>query len=460
MSVITKMSPMTCLCAFLLHMMVGLHLVAEIDMQTATADQSFSFQIDTKAQVFSTLNCLILCIGSDDLINKVGKTIKFDLEFTDQLTADLKKADEVPTPEVLAKLFERGTSLCLFLKQGKKTKAGREVEATLKEPSSNQIFFSRQFSCNEKNLIHVSHGISHELFPVLTGQSAPVLSSLAYCKQVSSKSKVLCLSDYACRKERVVLGGRTINLAPRWHSKVPILFYSQLTRSNNRLMSYDLKTGQQRVVCSYDGINMQPSFSQDGVRAVLCLSSGARGNSELFLYDQRECNRLGRRVYTQLTNNLGNNASPTLLPNDDVIFCSDFETGSPQIYYLDRKQNVTRRLTSGRGYCAAPSYCLATNTVIYCRFIKGYFQLFTVNLNEKNRVERQLTTSVGDKQEPVWSDCGRYAVFSYDCKEKGARKAVSQIAVLNMASKKIKVLTSGNEPKSFPCWVNEPYYAS
>lgn len=435
------------------------YAVAELDTKALAASQEFSFQVDTSSQVFSKLGCLILCIGHDDLVHKIGKTVKFDLEFTDQLNVDLKKADAEPETKVLPKLFEKGTSLCLFLKAGKTTSKGCEIEATLKEPSTNQVLFNRKFECSEKNIIYSSHSISHELFPVLTGQAAPVLSTLAYCKQITPKNKILCITDYACRKERVLFESHTINLAPRWHSKVPLLFFSQLTRYNNRLMSYDLKSGKQRVVCSYDGLNMQPSFSQDGVRAVLCLSAGTRGNSELFLYDQHECNRVGKRVFTQLTNNKGNNASPTMLPNEDVIFCSDFETGSPQIYYLNRKKNTVQRLTNGRGYCTAPSYCAATNAIVYNRFIKGYFQLFTMNLGDKVGVERQLTVDAGDKQEPVWSDCGRYVAFSYDCKEKGHKGSVSQIAVLNMASKKIKVLTTGSESKSFPCWVNEPYYA-
>lgn len=432
---------------------------AEIDTKSLATSQEFSFQVDTSSQVFSKLGCLILCIGREDIVYKIGKTVKFDLEFTDQLNVDLKKADTEPDAKVLPKLFEKGTSLCLFLKAGKATASGCEVEATLKEPSTNQVLFNRKFACSDKNVIYSSHSISHELFPVLTGQSAPVLSTLAYCKQISPKNKILCITDYACRKERVLFESHAINLAPRWHSKVPMLFYSQLTRYNNRLMSYDLKSGKQRVVCSYDGLNMQPSFSQDGVRAVLCLSAGTRGNSELFLYDQHECNKVGKRVFTQLTNNGGNNASPTMLPNEDVVFCSDFETGSPQIYYLNRKNNTVHRLTNGRGYSTAPSYCAATNAIVYNRFVKGVFQLFTINLNDKSGVECQLTVDAGDKQEPVWSDCGRYVAFSYDCKEKGRKSVVSQIAVLNMASKKIKVLTSGSEAKSFPCWVNEPYYA-
>lgn len=429
----------------------------------ATTEQTFSVTSTAKASANSALNCLMLCIGQlttdDDILYKLGKTLKFDLEFSDQLKVTLEKTPTEPASDILPKLFAQGTSLCLFIKQIKKFPDGnQQMEITLKEPSTGQCLFNRLFTCNEKSIIYASHAIANELNPILTGQSAPFLSTLAYCKQISKNSKVLCIADYACRKERILFERNSINLAPRWHSQAPILFYSQLTNSNNRLMSYNLKTGRVSIVCNYPGLNMQPSFSADGTRAVLCLSIGEQGNSELFFYDQKEQRPKEPKKFNPGTNNTGNNASPNMLPNEDVIFCSDFEKKIPQIYYLDRKTNKTHCLTNGKGYCAAPSYNAATNSVVYSRLENGYFQLFAINLNDKNRVEHQLTTGAGDKQEPVYSDCGRYIAFAYDCKTKDTKKTVSQIAVLNIASKKIRVLTTGPEAKTFPCWTNETYY--
>lgn len=417
-----------------------------------TSPQNFSFQIDATQKEYSKLKCLVLCVGESEELVKLGKLIKFDLEITDQLDVDVQKTETEPDAKILPKLFNRGTSLCLFLKP----KNHNKLQVSLKEPSSTTELFSKEFSLGKDSLVYDGHSISSELFPVLIGKKVPVLGSLAYCKQISPKQKAICVSDYACKREKIVCASRTINVAPRWHSKAPVVFFSQFTKNNNRLMSLDLHTGIQKIVCSYDGLSMQPSFSQDGVKAVLCMSG--RGNSELYMYDQSLCNKLKHRAFMPLTNNKGNNVSPCLLPNGDIIFCSDYETGLPQIYYLNEKTKLLKRLTNGKGYCAAPAYCSSTNTIAYCRYVRSVFQLFTINLKDKNPVERQLTFDRSDKQEPTWSECGNYLAFSYDQYNNEVRHKVSQIALLNTMSKKIHILTSGRDAKSFPCWVNEPYF--
>jgi TolB protein len=221
-------------------------------------------------------------------------------------------------------------------------------------------------------------------------------------------------------------------------------------------MSYDLKTKKSKVICSYDGLNMQPSFSKDGIKAVLCLS--ARGNSELYMYDQTLCNKYNKRFFRQLTKNRGNNVSPCLLPNGNIIFCSDFETGNPQIYYFDTNNKITYLLTNGHGYCAAPAYCEKNNTIVYTRYHKGNFQLFTMDLSSPKHIERQITSGAGDKLDPSWSSCGQYVAFAYGYYDNHLKKRVQQIAALNLRSGKIRVLTSGKEYKSFPAWKAEPLF--
>ena len=223
-------------------------------------------------------------------------------------------------------------------------------------------------------------------------------------------------------------------------------------------MSVDLKTGKHKIICSYPGLNMQPAFTPSGNRAVLCLSGG-RGNSELYLYDPSACKKAGRKVFKPLTNNRGHNVSPCVLANNDVVFCSDFASGQPQIYYLNMKTKQVRRLTSGKGYCAAPSYCAKTNKLVYIRPVKGAFQLFSLSLDNLNAVgETQITSCAGSKQEPSWSECGRYIIFSID-QNYSKRQKVPQIAAMNYNSGQIRIMTNDQTPKSFPRWCPRPIWS-
>ncbi len=427
---------------------------AQLASTTTTTDE-ISVQVSANSSGHSKIKTLMLCIGKDESLLTLAKIVKFDLEFTDQLDVELKKTDAEPEKNVLAKLFKDGISLFVCLKNTDALNKSR-IEVVLKEPSSDTVLFNKAFAYSHENIVLDAHTISDKLLPALTGQKGPMLSTLAYCKQISRSCKAICIADYACKQERVLYSSKMMNVAPRWHTQAPMIFFSQLTKENSRLMSMDLNSKKTKVVCSYEGLNMQPSFSEDGSKSVLCLSG--RKNSELYLYDQVLCNKYKKKVFVQLTKNDGNNASPCLLPNGDVVFCSDYETGEPQIYYLNSKIKQVKRLTNGKGYCAAPSYCKANNSIVYCRSKNGLFQLYTINLSNKFFAERALTTDQYSKQEPVWSECGNYIAFSTYCFNPTTGKNVSQIAVLNVRSGKIRVLTSDDKFKNFPCWTNKTYY--
>lgn len=413
---------------------------------------SLSFQI--QSQNNQAIKCIILCIGNNKDVEHIANMIKFDLEFTDQLTADVKKYSEHLSPDLQKKLFEQQqVSLCL---QCSPSDDNKNISIELKDSFSEKPLFIKNYPLESKNVVHQAHIISEDILPKLTGSNSIALSTLAFCKQVNSHNKRIFISDYSCKKERCAVSFPRLNVAPRWHSTLPQLFFSQLTHSNGRLMVCNINKNTSNVVCSYDGLNMQPAFSPTGEKVVLCLSA-RNGNSELYLYDPALCKKAGRRVYVPLTNNGGNNTSPCILPDGDVVFCSDFQTGLPQLYHLDMKKKKIHRLTNGSGYCAAPSYCEKTNSIIYTKPVNNIFQLWAIDLDEERIAEKQLTFGSGDKLDPAYSPCGNYVAFTYDYVNEH-KKRIPQIAMLNLASKKIRILTTDSYPKSFPTWTSGTYY--
>lgn len=452
--------------AIITKLFLSLLLTLPLSASVPSPQDSLSFEVHQPARQHAKIKCLMLVDGTHREIDQIANLLKFDLEFSDQIDIDIKRSKEKLDASVLSKIYDQGTTLCVFveeLKAHKKRVAKKDtlaLDVTIKDPATNTILFQKQFLCHPKTLVKDTHSIADELNISLTGEKGPMLSTLAYCKQKSFRHKVVCISDFACKTERTIVAAKTINVAPSWHSQAPLVFYSQFTRANSRLMSYDLHSKKHKVICSYDGLNMQPSFSPDGSKAVLCLSGG--GNSELYLYDQAIFNKFKKRMYVKLTSNGGNNSSPCYLPNGNIVFCSDYQTGLPQIYILessaDKKTKGIRRLTNGHGYCAAPSYCPATNTIVYTRYLHGVFQLFTLNLDSEKPRERQLTFNHGDKVEPTWSGCGKYVAFTYGQRNPQTKHLTNQIATLNISSGNIRVLTTGNEQKSFPSWSGRSFY--
>lgn len=399
------------------------------------------------------IKCLSLILNKDENIQKLSKILKYNLEFTDQIEVNLKSSKNKLTSEKEKIMFKKGISLCLYINSNKKNK----VNIELKDIGSNFELLNKNFEINSNKIVQSTHKISDKLLPMLTGEESISKYGIAYCKMVSNTKKEIAISDYACNIEKSIVKDNSINIAPSWHTTTQTLYYSQFTSKNINLKSINLKTKKTNIICSYEGLNMQPSFSSDGSKAAICMSGGK--NPEIYLYDNQVSKKLKRKIFKKLTNNGGNNVSPCLLKNGDVIFCSDFQTGSPQIYYLNREKDYVYRLTNGKGYCAAPSYNAKTNNIVYSKAIKGVFQLFSLNIDDFNNLqEKQLTFNFGNKHEPDFSPCGHFIVFSYDFEYKRNHQT-QQIAVLNINSKKIRVLTQSKTPKSFPRWSKIPLIA-
>lgn len=406
----------------------------------------------------SGLKVLLVLMDQNNTLKNVAKIAAFDFAFTDQLVPEIKYLTSKITKEHLKKFFKEDYSLCVCLKTLSQKKDKDIISVYIKDTESGNTIFEKSFFCSPTSLIRDSHNIAAEVIPKLTGNSSVALSSLAYCEQYKMGAKSICISDYACFAKTTILKDNALNIAPAWHSDNHHLFYSRFTKRYSQLRCFDFTTKTNKALCSYDGINMQPSCSQDGKQVVLSMS-GKRGNTELYLYDQRICKAAGKRVFKQITHNGGCNVSPCLLPDGNLIFCSDFETGSPQIYHLNMKTLDAKRITNKHGYCAGPSYNATNKHVVYSRLLDGAFQLFTVDLNENQLKERQLTDSMGDKLDPSWSPCGRYIAFTYDYVDAITKKRVPQVAVLNYHSGIIRILTKDAVPKSFVTWTDKSHYS-
>ncbi|HBS47856.1 TPA: hypothetical protein DEO28_00815 [Candidatus Dependentiae bacterium] len=396
--------------------------------------------------------CFIFCLNDDENLAKMVQVIEDDLKITDVFEFALKKSDRIFDQKEHFVLFEKEQSdYSFYLQSFQDSKIDSlKIKIVIKNNYSNATEFENVFEGKRKDLVWLGHNISNNIMEVLTGKKGIFMQQLVYCKFISQWHKVIMISDYRGNGAHELVSGKGINSVPTWHQSSPILFYTKLMPSKSYLIAADLKTNKHKIVCDFDGLNMQPSVSQDGKKVALCLAK--TGNSEIYLFDKDESEKLKKRAYKQITKNSGNNVSPIYLPNGNLIFCSDFEIGIPQIYHMDMKTNKVRRLTKG-SYSAAPSYCNERNSIVYTKVVDGIFQLFTMDLNDldkKSIKEEQLTFGKGDKQDPCVADNGDYIYFSYRCPDSSKKNRTMQIAVLNIASKNTHVLTDGKDTKSFP----------
>jgi len=370
----------------------------------------------------------------------VDRLIK-DLEWSGQCLVELRHLQALKYEHELKQLFENHISVVVIVSQEKHGYAWRLYDLT-----TVQMLVGKKVEQWADSMSYVAHTMADQLWPQLFGTSSSFRSKIAYSKQIWRKKygkekpyKQIWITDFDGSNPRLFIDTPTVSFAPRWSNDpaTPLLFYSENTLSNVQLVMNNM-FGKRRIVCSFDGLNMQPTFSEDGKKIVFCLSKD--GASQLYLSYIDEVS--GKRHFDRLTYNSGENISPCFVDKTHVAFVSDYKTGNkPQIFILDLKSKTVEPLTDG-GYSACPSYSPIKKQLVYSKMVGPAMQLFLYDFKTKEHT--QLTNSPGSKEEGCWSTCGNYIIFGIN------QGMESRIAQFHLPTKTMKYLTSKEDNCTYP----------
>lgn len=412
--------------------MVFLFIIFLISCFSLSADP---VEVHVNAQQNAAMKLMIIPLGKQDQMNDTIALISKALMFKGQFAVDIRPSAHILPKQELLDLRKSGYPLLVFIEMPDKN----TLQWRLYDTQNAQMLKGKKMSNQSSGSRGLAYATADSLWQELAGEPGFFSTKIAYCKEVTKNKKRykhIFVADYDGSNEQVLVQTPTINIAPRWNkdARKPLLFYSESTNANIRMMAASLK--KERIMASnFDGLNMLPTFSSDGKTVIYCATRGA-GNCQLYQWRNRELKRL--------TNNVGNNFSPILSHDDKTLFfSSDFETGSPQIYSYDMQTEMLERLTSG-GYCVSPSYCKRSGLLSYSKMVNGVMQLFSYNLATKEHA--QLTSDAAQKEECAWSECGTYLMCPVDTGK------TSRIALFNRITKEYTFLTDSKDRCSYPAW--------
>jgi tol-pal system beta propeller repeat protein TolB len=394
-------------------------------------------QVHVAATDYTRVGIKIIAIGNDEDFTSFISILKNDLSFSGQFTISASLLDQVPNRSFFTAVAKEGYPLTLILEK----KGDDAINWRLYDTGLGQMVKGQTHPKKENTIRGWAHALADIVWPELTGKAGFFSTKIAYCKAVhlphkKSDCRYICVADYDGSNEQLLVKTPTINLAPRWNrdSKKPLLFYSEYTSKNIRLMAVDMK-GRRRIASNFDGINMLPTFSADGKKCVYC-ASRADGNCHLYYFE--------KSVLKRLLSADGNHVSPSLSADGShMYFCSDYETGKPHIYRYDFENEKITRITE-HGSAMAPSYSSAARKVVYSKFVHDVVQLFCYD--EVTGKHAQITTDKGNKDEASWSPCGNYLLFSVDKGRKG------RVAQLNLLTKELRYITGQTDDCTYPIW--------
>ena len=405
------------------------------------AKEDQKIKVEVGARDIKKVSLVLITIGEYDRksLNVVSEVIAKDLEFTGQFSVALSHKEVVPHKKEIKALEASGYSVAIFIEGDKK---GRAFDIRMYDVKKAAMVTDRGYEVDKKSELPRGwgHAIADLVLEKLTKNKGFFSSKMCYCKQVAGDRQV-CIADYDGAHEQVVARAHML-IAPRWNldEDEPAIFYSKYTSTNIRLMKRDLVTGKQGAVASYEGLNMLPTFSFVRDEMILCLS--CKGSNQLYsaVYNKKK----KEYKFTQLTFNSGNNISPTLLDNGDIVFCSDFESSLPQLYKLIRATGDMTCMSGTDQVCFAPLYCPVNKKVAYSKMIDGTAQIFIYSI--LMGTEKQLTVDAGHKQEVTWSPCGNYLAYEFSL---GNQK---RIAIQSLLTGKRTFITSETDACRYPSW--------
>lgn len=416
-----------------------------------TPDQSTHSQplaLEITAKNHSRMNVLIGVINQTAELVHIAQIIKKDFEnaaygLHEHYAVTIKPVAALHSMQEMRDLFAQGYHVALFLSADDPHHIAWRLythdRALANDKDEAIMLEGKKYAKRGGTLRGWAHNIADAVRFDLTGNPGFFSTKIAYCKDVvqhRKQYKYIYIADFDGSHEELLVSVPTINVAPRWNrdTKNPLLFYSEATNQNMRLMAVNMGK-QRRIASNFDGLNMLPTFSGDGKKVVFCASRG-KGNCELYYYEKGS--------FKQLTKNGGNNVSPTLTADgNDLYFCSDFKTGAPQIYLYHMSSKELTPITD-KGYCTSPCYSDANGMIAYTKNVLGTMQLFLCKPLQKHH--RQLTFDAGNKDECSWSPCGNYLLYSVDT------GATRRIALMNINSGKQKLLVTGTGTFSYPTW--------
>ena len=257
------------------------------------------------------------------------------------------------------------------------------------------------------------HRIADYIYEKLTGEKGVFSTRVAYVVKSGGQFK-LQIADADGQGAATALTSREPIISPVWSPDGSRLAYVSFEKKKPVIYVHSLASGQRQVVANFKGSNSAPAWSPDGRRLAVVLSKD--GNSQIYVV-----NADGTGVQ-RLTQSAGIDTEPRYSPDGGSIYFTSDRGGSPQIYRMGANGGDAQRITFEGSYNVSPRPSPDGKSLAFISRRDGRFQLAVMDLASK---QVQILTDSHKDESPSFAPNSRMVLIATEIGGRGVLSAVS-----------------------------------
>jgi len=309
-----------------------------------------------------------------------------------------------------------------FIAVGKLTPDGADryaAQVELFNVLTGQRLTGQRLTASTSGLRAMAHRISDIIFEQLTGIRGAFSTRIAFISATGTPPQQryqLIVADADGANQQVIASSTEPLMSPAWSPDGQSLAYVSFESKSAAIYVQTLRTGERRRVSARAGINGAPAWSPDGKTLALTLS---RKDGDVDVYTLN----LASQMLTRMTFDPRIDTEPNWSNDGRTLYFNSDRAGNPQIYQLDVSQpNNVSRVTFEGAYNARPRISPDGKQMAVVYQDRGNFRIAVVDLASK--AVRVLTQGRQDES-PSFAPNGATLIYATQDRGRGVLATVS-----------------------------------
>jgi len=292
------------------------------------------------------------------------------------------------------------------------------VQFQLLDVYKNGQLLGYRMTSSADDLRRTAHHISDLIFEKLTGKKGVFSGRIAYITTNNQGNKQqshqLQVADADGFNPQTVASSVEPLMSPSWSPDGKKMAYVSFERKSAAIYVQTLATGERTRVAEFPGINGAPAWSPDGTKLALTLSKD--GSPDIYVLN------LSTRSLTRLTKTFAIDTEPSWSPDGrSIVFTSD-RGGSPQIYSVPSQGGQEKRLTFSGDYNARASFSPDGKSIV---MVHGNGNDYRIAVMELASRSINVLTSGRSDESPSFAPNGSMILYASKKGRTGFLSAVS-----------------------------------